>query len=73
MLEPIHPLAVIFAAIAVGVNPFAVLLVEAVTAFITTAILPSVNTETMHDSRLKFALKVTAISPLENTLARHLI
>jgi len=73
MLEPIHPFPVIFAAVTVGVNPFSMLFVEAIKAFIATAVLPSVNSVAVHDSRLKFALKVTTISPLENSFARHLI
>lgn len=73
MLEPVHPFPVVFTTITIGIYSFAVLLVEGVISFITTAILPTVNTVAVHDSRLKLALKFATINPLENSFARHFI
>ena len=49
------------------------LLVKSVISFVFTAILPYIVAIAMHDSTLELTLEVSSISPLETTMATHLI
>ena len=73
MLHTIYPLAAVLAAIRVCVCSLAMLFVKLIVAFIFTSILPDIAAESMHDSVLERALKVSTIGPLETPIAAHLV
>ena len=73
MLHAIVPLAAVLAAVRVSVRALAMLLVVAVVAFVSAAVLPHVDAVAMHDAVLEGALEVAAVRPLEAAEPTHLV
>ena len=73
MLHAIDPLALVLAAVRVGVHPLPVLLVELVMTLIFATVLPHVVSISVHHTVLEAALEVSAIGPLEASSATHLV
>ena len=73
VLHAVHPFATVLATVGISVGALSVLFVELVVTFVLPTILPYVGTKSMHNSILEGALEVAAVSPLEASVATHLI
>ena len=73
VLHSIFPVALIFLAVWICICSETMFFIFFVVTFIFSAILPNILPITMHHTFRKLSLKLAAISPLEGTLATHLI
>ena len=73
MLKSVNPLSTILATVWVSVSTLAVFLIKTVISFISSAILPCINTYAVHNTTFKLSLKISSIGPFEDSLAWHFI